>query len=218
MRNKTCLSSRTTEVRWGIWGLEGGSLALGEPMRDMTWHQIESPRSDPSEVNPAHIPVVISYPSKMHKVMSQTCSPVWKNTSLFLLPRTGSMIQKHFPIRWNPWDVNATANPADHFLSAAGDPFQKVSIIWRTYSNCHRKHEKRKVSPIDTAFRLGQPVDALTWLHMHSDLDSQLNPWLDLTPKFWKTPLLWLFYLLKRTHSGKNASHLTTLTNPAAMS
>jgi len=44
------------------------------------------------------------------------------------------MVQKHFPIRWNPRDVNTTANPSDHFLAAAGDPFQKVLIIWRTYS------------------------------------------------------------------------------------
>ena len=36
MKNKTCLSSRTSEMQWGIWGLEGGSPAVGEPMRDMT--------------------------------------------------------------------------------------------------------------------------------------------------------------------------------------
>lgn len=139
------------------WAYEGHDLTL--------LCQIESPRSDPSEVNPTHIPVVISYPSKVHKVMAQTCSPVWKNTSPLLPPPTGSMVQKHFPIRWNSWDVNATANASDHSLSAAGDPFQKVLIIWRTYSNRHRKHEKCKVNPIDTAFRLGQSAEPLTWLN-----------------------------------------------------
>lgn len=71
-------------------------------------------------------------------------------------------------------------------LWVVGDPFQKASIKWRSHSILDRKLEKCKVNPRVTAlyaFRLRQPAEPLTWLK--------------LTPKFWKSPLLWHFYLLK---------------------